>query len=244
MKAHERPGETLLKYKGKKVRFVLLEVRHDWEQYSAGMGFAYSNQTYPCWYCPVLKHCMHKRELPAAYTHQDYMQQVKRCQLEVAVDKNDLCKLFEHLAVDLRKNNCVQGVALKKRVSVFCLNRKARVDLHLHDRLDIGGCCEDTHCKVADIVSANPKGPYRLWFWRTQDRGLTFLSQIFKFPGFRFEMCMIDDLHTVDLGITSRLSGYVFMAALKSGMFRNEAAYENQYENQTKEKQHDQRGNA
>jgi hypothetical protein len=92
------------------------------------------------------------------------------------------------------------------------------LELRKWDRLEIGSCVEDIHCTIQNF--AGP-GPFQLDFWRASDNGLAFLSHIMLIPGAKHEHIVVDDLHTLDLGVAARFAAAVFLRALKTDIFGN-----------------------
>lgn len=56
-----KPGTTTFSYRGKRVRFACIELRSDLDQYASGMGFAKTNQAWPCMFCKCRKNELHQR---------------------------------------------------------------------------------------------------------------------------------------------------------------------------------------
>jgi hypothetical protein len=167
----------------------------------------------------VEKSCLHAAERPAPYAPADYLELVGRSVVDVLVNRADLERLFNVIRVDVRKDGS-HGRGLSKPVRVFDMRLKLEVLLERWDRLELAGCVFDVHASASDVLERFPVGPaWHLRFWRmSAGTCLTGSSAIFHVPGFSHAMLMVDTLHTLDLGLSSRIAGHVFAAAVKSGV--------------------------
>jgi hypothetical protein len=215
----QQAGKPFLIHEGKRIRFALLEYRADWAQISIGLGFPATNQKHPCWFCSCSLQQMNAPKSTGwtEHTHQTYMDAVGTSLIEIVLNRLDAEQVFQALRLDKRKDG-VHGRALVRDLQVHCLAARAPVQLLRWDRLELGGdCLVDALCLLSDIRPAQP-GQWRLRFWRkSTTHSLAFLSPILEIKGFCLEMLTIDVLHTLDLGMTSRIIGHVMVQVLKHG---------------------------
>lgn len=202
------------------MRFALVEMRSDLDQYFTGMGHPRNNQAWPCFLCrcPVAKlhDPMDKDEFPLL-SHEAYMALIAQSTVKVSVDHADLRSVFHLLKMDDRKDG-VHGMALVADVEVTDQVSGKLVTLRRWDRLESSAVVDDVHITVEELARRNSGVPVMLQFWRkSPNHSFAFSSQLWQIPGFRFEMQMIDDLHTVYLGVVSQLAGGIFVQVLKSG---------------------------
>ena len=213
----KRAGTPML-YEGRQVRFCILQMRSDWDQYAAGMGFQRHNMDPFCIFCPCPRELMHDELRFAPYTHEQYIEAVNKCRVSVALNADDVRKVFAVLATEKRDDGA-RGVAISMQIAVWDFVRHRTVVLEVADRLELG-CVRNVYCHPSDLEGGFP---WRLTFWRRRaDVPFQFMSWIFKFPGMRFEYLMLGDLHGVDLGPTAKLIGHTFIKVLKCGArYRN-----------------------
>ena len=220
-------GSPALVHCGKRVRFFLIEIRADWDQISGGYGCPRTNQFFFCPKCRCPHSAMHGPMNHEMYTHEVYLQEVNDCRHIVVVGPADLERILGSISVDTR-NEGVHGRALNKALSVYDHKTKSAVALEKFDRLEIGGCIMDTYWSAAAVRAHSPGSRYELHFWRHNrahpSNRFQFCSPLLEAEWVRFEYIMIGILHTLDLGVTSRLAGFSMVAALKAGdVFSNTA---------------------
>ena len=90
-----------------KVRFAMLELRLDWGEASGGLGFGYSNQERPCWFCEVPKRELHSDDCLSRFpilTHATYMRDISTSLIEVQVSQQDARRIFDNLRIDRRES--------------------------------------------------------------------------------------------------------------------------------------------
>ena len=212
-------GAPLLEHNGKRVRWILLEVRADWDQLGAGLGMPRHNQSFPCWLCSVPKDALHnyaKQPMPS-HCHEDYLKLVGRCIVSVTVDRRDAEIIFEALQLDMRSGKSVHGRALSKPVTVR--HDGKLVTLRKWDRLELNGACRYVRGTIDQLIGAPP---FRLTFWR-QQHGVdySFISPLMRIRGMRLEHLMIDTLHCLDLGVCAKLVGHSLLLVLQRGVLGN-----------------------
>jgi hypothetical protein len=217
--AKHEVGAPLLLQSGKRVRWVLLEVRADWDQLGAGLGMPRHNQAFPCWLCSVPKAAMHDyaaQPMPS-HSHEEYVRLVGRCLVSVTVDRRDAEAIFQALHLDPRSGKSVYGRALSMPVTVR--HDGKLVTLRKWDRLELDGACRYVRGSVDDLIGAPP---FRLTFWR-QQMGVdySFMSPLMRIRGMRLEHLMIDTLHCLDLGVAAKLIGHSLLLVLQSGVLGN-----------------------
>lgn len=217
---HEQRGKPFLEYKDRPVRFILAEFRGDWDQYSGGFGFPRSNQHKFCWLCPCLSTDMYADDALLEYTHEQYVQIVKRCRLSVLVDRGTLEKVYASLEWDRRKDKGMHGRVLSCDIVVYDFRTRSYKPLLKSDRLEVGGCVWDIWESKLSCHSGT--FPFSLVFWR-KNSSVDFSFYSYLMDYLRLEELMIDDLHTLDLGPAARLGGHVAAEALKCGMYGNDA---------------------
>ena len=212
-----------LMWQGRRVRFLILECRNDWDQYSTSWGMPKTNQKFACWFCPCKKSQLHcpRGELPATYTHTTYMEAIEKSRRVVAVDSNDLDRIFLQLGFDYREDG-MHGRVIGRNIEVLDVRSGELVLLKKWSRLEVGGCIWDTHSTVGELkLIAGP--PYLLYFWQNHEsRSFCHISAVIEAPGMSFEKLMIGDLHTLDLGVSARIIGRICAGVLRAGArFRN-----------------------
>ena len=210
-------------FRGKRVAFICLEFRQDWDQLCCGLGMPYTNQPRFCWYCPCAAKMKYRKAIAEPFTSESYMLEIAKCRVVVHVNKDDAGKIFDLLSVDIRKDKNMRGVVLKKDVCVQDFHSGAVVQLRKYYRLECDGSVWDTRCSAADL-HGDP--PYCLTFWRkSADNNFMAYSWLLRFPGVEHRHLMIGDLHSLDLGVTPRILGAVFARVLRQGsIFGNETS--------------------
>lgn len=156
--------KPFLQHQGRNVRFILLQFRGDWDQYSSGFGFPRSNQKSCCFLCPCLGRHMYDAEQPPEYTHDDYDRLIKQCTIDVLLSRGDVERAHSALGWDFRKDKGMHGRVIQSAVIVFDYRHQRFQTLLRNDRLELGGSCQDVHCTAASIITGT--FPYRLLFWR------------------------------------------------------------------------------
>lgn len=217
--ALERAGKRV-QFRGKTVRFILLEIRDDWDQYASTFGFPRHNQAPRfCPWCPCLRGAMHDPETPAMFHHADFMADIRNCIIIATVNATDAALIFETLFLDFRDSKGMHGRCVGKPLQIHDVRNNSIVKLHKYDRLEMRYSVPDIHCNVSDLKG---NGTYTLCFWRRNSEcRFRFLSVWFSIPGVLFDYCMIDDLHGLDLGPTQKLCGHIMVSVLKSGVYGN-----------------------
>jgi hypothetical protein len=212
--------KPFLVHEGRKVRFILVEFRGDWDQYSGGFGFPRSNQHHFCWVCPCTKNLMYDDALPDEYRHADYERLVEKCIVDVLVDRSAAERIFNSLGLDCRKDKGMHGRVVMCPTVIFDHRTRMHVALLKHDRLEVGGCCRDIYATASSLFAG--KFPFRLVFWRRHPAvDFSFRSPLLDV--LQLEHLMIDDLHTLDLGPAARLGGHIAVAAVGK-LFGNDAS--------------------
>ena len=219
-------GKSRLEWNGFRVKFALLECRNDWDQYCYSWGMPKTNQARPCWYCPCLKQHLHDFPMVATpYTHDTYMALISASRIIVVIDTPDLYRVVASLEMDFREDGA-HGRALNRDIDVFDVRLQAVVRLCKWSRLDLGGSVFDAHTRAA-MLELEGGPPYTLHFWTKKPllHNFSQLSPLMESAGMKFEHLMIGDLHTLDVGITGRIVGFVFVAVLKAGRkFKNKSS--------------------
>ena len=220
-KSRENLGQPFCVWKSKRVVFILIEIRSDWDQVSNGCGFAKPKQ----WrFCPECK-CTQKEAFTAqgglfpAWTHEEYMNAINASTIMVLLSWADVESIFQCLILDPRQ---VHGRVIGVRsLKVFCLLRKEIVVLQKWDRLEVGGSCRDILGGLSDLRGG---WPFRFFFWRRRPdiHNFSFFSPLMAMPGVRRESIVLDVLHGIDLGPTSRIAGIALAKIVRSGIFGND----------------------
>lgn len=214
-------GQPFLEHEGKRVRFVFLELRSDWDQYSGGMGMPYTKQAHFCFAGPCQQ--AQKFERVICWTHSDFMVAMQSCRIELLVGHQAIQVIWSVLQFDFRKNG-MHGRCVTAMLDVWDYRTNAVVRLLPRDRLDMGGSVRDVHCDVQDLKGGFP---FRLWFWRKPTgMNIHFFSKLMEIRGFKHEYWAIDDMHTLDLGPSQVLSGETVVRVLKSQVLGNAATEE------------------
>lgn len=151
---------------------------------------------------------------------QRYTDAVNSSAVTVLVGWSDCQKIFACLVKDFRQ---VHGRVIgARRITVFCFTAKAEVTLQKWDRLERGGSCCDT---MADAQQLRGAFPFKLTFWRRKPsvHNFGFASPFLtgQIPGVRRETLALDTLHGLDLGPTSRISGFSLALIVNSGVLGN-----------------------
>lgn len=220
-----RPGEAVLVHEGQVVRFALIEVRADWDQFAGGMGFARTNQSHPCMMCPAPVADLHRyplQDIHEPYTNEAYTSIVQKSQVSVLLDRGDVETIFANLRFDDRKDNGMHGRVVGRDLQVHC-QINGLTTLQKDDRLCTEGAVRDVHWTPAMVFARSP-GPWRVHFWRkSSEPGVqfSFRSPFMGIAGMCFKQLMIDDLHCLDLGLAARLSGHAMVLALRSTVLGN-----------------------
>ena len=202
---------------GRGVRFALAEIRADGAQY-ADMGLHRANQEGFCLKCRCNRKQMYNFEDAHAierWTHESYIAGVTAAQVCVRISEEDAQEVFQHLAFDMRKDKGKHGRVLKKNLVLVDSVSGQFVSLCKWDRLERWGSCIDTHCEFEGLLG---KAPFELRFWRDHENfPYRHAMYMLHWPAVRYEYLTLDDLHNLDLGVTSRLAGTVMVQCLKEG---------------------------
>ena len=217
-KRRSEVGQSRLIWEGRRVRFGLLECRNDWDQYSASWGMPKTNQKRPCWFCPCSLGQMHapRASLPDPYTHASYMEAIAKSLITVSLGISDLHRVFNILVMDARDDG-MHGRVLSRNIEVQDLALQTAILLQRWDRLEVAGSCWDVHATAGELELAGPP-PFLFRFWRKHpDHNFAHVSPLMQCRGNKLEHLMIGDLHTLDLGVTARIIGTIFIRVLQKG---------------------------
>jgi hypothetical protein len=205
------PGSPWLTYNGKRVRFCFAEFRGDLDQYSSSLGMPYTNQAHFCMCCPQIKADKYSLNLSPTFNHNSYMSEIDKCRIVVRVDRPTALRLWAVFRMD---NNKYFARVLARNCTVFDIQSQTEIALKRNDRLEVDGDVYDVMCSVADFRAF----PITLVFWRVcPDHNFHGLSWFLRIPGSRYEHLMLDTLHVLDLGPTSRIIGWILSTALECG---------------------------
>lgn len=221
----KRAGKQMT-YQGKQIIFILVEIRDDWDQYASTFGFPRHNQAPRfCPWCVCTRENMHEDEVPALFSHADFMAEINKCVKIIRVARKDAEAIWTSLKFDMRDKKSMQGRCIGNKLNVFDLVSASSVELLKWDRVHAQFSVPDIHCSFGDLK--DDCGVYKFFLWRNHPEcRFRFLSVWFSIPGVLYDYCVIDDLHGLDLGPTQKLCGFAFIKALKSGAYGN-AATEN-----------------
>jgi hypothetical protein len=211
-------GLAVCLYKGKRIRFAMIQFRADGAQY-ADLGFMRANQEGFCVQCRCPKSNMYDFQNCGAWplwTHDVFMATMHRSMIRVLLSQEDASVVMDCLENDTRKDG-MHGRVLDRDLLLNDAATGQFVLLRHFDRLQYGGSCVDVHGELVGTP------PFTLHFWRKlKDVPLRFPVYIMFFPGAKHEYLMLDDLHNLDLGVSARLCGVGIMRALKLGVFGND----------------------
>jgi hypothetical protein len=221
-------GQNWATHRGRRVCFILLQLRHDWDQISGGWGFPRPNTRRFCWCCH-----MEHNTLAAPlgdvilWNHELYMQAVRKCLVIVHVSRDQAELVFDNLIFDRREKSIppahpvMHGRVLARNLQIVDVF-KGPVTLRRYDRLEFQGDVWDTHGTAAQFL----KWPAKLVFWRfSAEVPFKFVSLLIFMAGSFYELLTIDTLHTLDLGVAAKIIGHVLVKIMKSGkMFRNSSS--------------------
>ena len=216
----EARAGTPITYRGRRIRWLCIEFRADWAQFSEGLGMAKTNQKYPCFQCSCLKRNMFGPMASPRWTHESYMSALSKCRIELHLTRDDAARIWNLLTFDFRKNG-VHGRCLSASVTVFDEAAQRDIKLAKWDRLDLGGSVLDVHCSIQELELQGAHIVIMLWR-KHPEVSLSGHSFLMQSPGFRHEFLCIDNLHTLDLGVAARLSGEIMVRALKTGVLGTE----------------------
>ena len=209
-----------LHHNGRKVRFAMIEVRGDLDQFSSGMGMPKTNQAFPCMLCRCRIGQLYQFPAPCpAMIHDDFEARLAEHHVVVFLDASAAAEVINALAMDWRLQGH-HGVTLMTNLALVDARSGQVVELRKRDRLEIGGAVQDPH--LTDVRELVGQPPFEMHLWRaaTSD-SLSFRSPLWDVPGMRIEYLMVDDLHTLDLGTCSALVGHSLTAAVRSGALGN-----------------------
>jgi hypothetical protein len=210
-------GKPFLEIGGRRVRFALMEMRGDLDQYFTGMGHPKNYQAWLCFLCrcplPKLHEPMDKDECPLL-SHEAYMAQIALSTVEVSVDHADLRSVFHLLKTDERKNG-VHGMALVADVEVTDQRSGKLVTLHRWDRLESSAVVDDVHITVEELARRNSSASDVAVLEEKPKPQLCLFIAIVASTRVQVRDAMLDDLHTLYLGVVSQLAGGIFVQALK-----------------------------
>jgi hypothetical protein len=207
-------------WKGKTVRFALIEMRADLGEISEGMGMPKTNQKRPCWFCPCKLQDLYAAEIPPPRTHEQYLTEISMSRTCVTVNKHELELIVAVLVMD-RRVESVWGRCIGSTLQVRDAISGLFVKLQKFDRIEMADDCWDIHCTRSHFVG---RGPWKLQFWRyTDETCFSFFPHFFGVPGFVLEYIMVGKLHTLDLGITPVIEGETLLRFLQhGGVFKND----------------------
>lgn len=203
-------------FKQRRLVFICIELRQDWDQLSAGMGMPYSNQRFFCWCCPCENKSKYKSVLnQPVHNHETYMAEINSCRIAIRVAQADADAIFNLLVFDTRVDKSMRGRVLCRPIAVRDVVSGILIELLKWDRLELDGSVWDIHCRSDELCGA---APFSLVFFRRSPyNNLMGWSWLLRLPGVRFSHIMIGDLHALDLGVTPRLLGNVFARVLRDG---------------------------
>jgi hypothetical protein len=217
-----RISQPFLVHEGRRVVFVLIEFRADWDQYAAGMGMPKHNQPHFCWAGPCRQERMHRGI--SCWGHDEFMQAIQSCRIRVLVSYSAVQLLWSILKFDFRKKRGMNGRCISKAIDVLDFGTNSIVRLLPFDRLERGGAVRDIHCRLSELRG---RFPFRLFFWRRPaNMDFTFFSKLMEIVGFRYEYLTIDTMHTLDLGPAQVLIGHTMISVLKSEVLGNKSTEE------------------
>lgn len=216
-----KAGKPLLEVNGKKIVFVLIELRNDLDQISGGLGFPRSNQGCFCFKCRCTRkngYNFKETLLWESITNVLYLADVMKCTITVQVSLADAVRIFAVLGFDDRKEG-MHGLIINRQTVVTDISSNTQIPLLKFDRLTLAGSILDIHGDATDLAGTPP---YTITFWRQHPRvWIQFYPWLLQVPGVVVEYIMMDDLHMLDQGVTPRIEGEVIVDVLKSGVYGN-----------------------
>ncbi len=192
------------------LRGALVEFRADLQEHVYGLGLpSYLSKVNSCFECHVNK--VHRADLERfgqgrKRTHEELTQSASEQLRKVRLASARLGELAACLG--FRKG------AGRAVVRASPLTRSLR--LRVGDVLVVGGDISDTHVDLTSLRGEH----ISMEFFRREAGVLGLVSAFLDIPGFRIpDMCMLDVLHTVDLGVGARLVGVALMELLHCGLW-------------------------